>query len=143
MVFASACAAPVRMTQPQIPATPPPLAPMSMPMPMPMLRPVTPGGVAAPELPPAVMLSPVPIMLPPPTDAVSLRARYGAPDFIRRESDSELWRYDGANCAAFFFLYREGEALKIRYSETMPRGMEMAADPTCVESLSGRAGATS
>jgi hypothetical protein len=86
---------------------------------------------------------PVPVMLPPPTDAPSLRARYGAPDFVRREGISELWRYDGENCAVFFFLYREGEVLKLRYSETMPRGMEMAADPVCVESLNGRAGSMS
>lgn len=78
-------------------------------------------------------------MLPAPTDAQSLRARYGAPDFVRREMDSELWRYDSAKCAIFFFLYRDGDALKIRYSETMPRGMNMAADPACIESLNGRA----
>jgi hypothetical protein len=85
----------------------------------------------------------LPAMPPPPTDAASLRARYGAPDFIRREPQSELWRYDGADCAAFFFLYREGNALKLRYTETMPRGMMMAADPACVESLSAHSGATS
>ena len=77
---------------------------------------------------------------PLPTDAQSLRAVYGAPDFIRREMDTELWRYDGAACAAFFFLYRDGDTLKLRYSETLPRGMSMAADPACVQSLSGRAG---
>ena len=76
---------------------------------------------------------------PLPTDAQSLRAAYGAPDFIRREMDTELWRYDGAACAMFFFLYREGDSLKIRYSESLLRGMTMAADPACMQSLSGRA----
>ena len=112
-----------------------------------MLAPV-PAPVAAPvltlppplPLPPMAMLAPVPAMLTPPADAAALRARYGAPDFVRREPDSELWRYDGHNCAVFYFLYREGEALKLRYSETSPRGMQMAADPACVDSLSGRAG---
>lgn len=94
-------------------------------------------------LPPAAMQAPVmammvPPMLPPPTDAQSLRARYGAPDFIRREMEAELWRYDGQACSIFFFLYREGDALKLRYSETAPRGMNMAADPACVESLNAR-----
>ena len=82
---------------------------------------------------------PIP-MLPPPTDAQSLRARYGTPDFVRREMETELWRYDGAACSIFFFLYREGDALKLRYSETTPRGMNMAADARCVESLSARGG---
>lgn len=91
-------------------------------------------------LAPAPQRPQAPATLPPPTDAVSLRARYGAPDFIRHETDSELWRYDAGNCAAFFFLYREGSALKLRYSETMPPGMQMAADPACVDRLSGRAG---
>lgn len=83
----------------------------------------------------------VAVMLPPPTDAASLRSRYGTPDFVRREGESELWRYDGADCAAFFFLYREGGALKLRFSETMPRGKETPADPACVESLSEHPGA--
>ena len=99
----------------------PVVAMMAMPMPM---------AMALPPAPP----------LPPPTDAQSLRARYGAPDFVRRDMETELWRYDGEACAIFFFLYREGDALKLRYSETTPRGMNMAADPRCVESLNGRGG---
>ena len=94
-----------------------------------------------------MMPVPVPMLMPmlqplrlPPTDGQSLRARYGAPDFIRREMGTELWRYDGEACSAFFFLYREGDALKLRYSETTPRGMNMAADARCVESLNGRGG---
>jgi hypothetical protein len=87
------------------------------------------------------MISAVPVMPPPPVDADSLRARYGLPDFVRRESESELWRYDGADCAVFFFLYREGDALRIRYAESMPRGTDMAADPKCVDSLNAHAGA--
>jgi len=115
---------------PQAPAMPP------------ALRTVGPGPalMMPPPLPPTAMLAPMAMMAPAPTDAPSLRARYGAPDFVRREMDSELWRYDGANCAVFFFLYREGAVLKLRYSETTPRGMGMAADPACVESLTARAG---
>ena len=74
---------------------------------------------------------------------MSLRARYGPPDFVRRDAGSELWRYDGANCAVFFFLYREGGALRIRYAESMPRGADMPADPKCVDSLNAHAGAMS
>lgn len=70
-----------------------------------------------------------------PTDLESLRAAYGAPAFIRREPDSELWRYDGTNCAAFFFLYPEGGTYRIRHAETNPRGQDMATDPDCLRSL--------
>jgi hypothetical protein len=101
--------------------------------------------MTVPPIPPVATIEAPPIAPPPPppTDAVSLRARYGAPDFVRQESGSELWRYDGDKCAVFFFLYRDGDALKVRYSETLPRGMMMAVDPACVESLSGREGAKS
>jgi len=91
----------------------------------------------------ASMVASVAVMQPPPTDAPTLRARYGAPDFVRREAESELWRYDGADCAAFFFLYRDGNALTIRFSETMPRGKQTAADPACIESLDAHPGAMS
>lgn len=76
-----------------------------------------------------------------PTDAQSLRAAYGTPAFIRREPDSELWRYDGMNCAAFFFLYPEGDTYRIRHAETSPRGREGPTDPDCLRSLLVPAGA--
>jgi hypothetical protein len=75
---------------------------------------------------------------PAPSDADSLRAAYGMPDFVRSEKDSELWRYDGGACTAFFFLYREGSALKLRYSETSPRGRDMSADAACLQNLRAR-----
>ena len=121
--------APLPPPPPPRPAAPGPLVPV-------------PANMAVPPIPPVASIAPPPIAPPPPppTDAESLRARYGMPDFVRHESDSELWRYDGDKCSAFFFLYRDGDAFKIRYSETLPRGMMMAADSTCIESLSGRAG---
>jgi hypothetical protein len=135
LVFAGGCAAPA-------PLLPRIMLPMSGPP-----RPVAPVAEPQPTTPPlppiAAMISPVPVMPPPPVDAASLRARYGPPDFVRREPDSELWRYDGDDCAVFFFLYREGDALRIRYTESMPRGADMPADPKCVESLSAHAGAMS
>lgn len=98
--------------------------------------------------PPVEMLPPPPPEPPPPpppppmpTDAQSLRAAYGMPAFIRREPDSELWRYDGMNCAAFFFLYPEGGTYRIRYVETNPRGTDTPADPDCLRSLIAPSGA--
>ena len=135
LVLTSACAAM------QAPA--PPIAALRAP---PGLRLITPAPLPRAALAlraDAATVAMVAVMLPSPTDAASLRARYGAPDFIRREAESELWRYDGADCAAFFFLYREGDVLKLRFSETMPRGKETVADPACVESLNAHPGAMS
>ena len=111
-------------------------------MPVAMLPPMS----AIPMPPPAAAATPapgmsarVPAMPPPmPTDAMSLRAAYGTPDFVRRETDSELWRYDAPGCAAFFFLYRDGDALRLRYTETNPRGREAVADPACIAKLDHR-----
>ena len=71
------------------------------------------------------------------TDA-NLREAIGAPSFVRKESGSELWRYDSASCRAFFFLYPNGADRIVRHVETMPRGKDIAADPGCLNALRGR-----
>src|SRR5687768_1456095 len=85
-----------------------------------LAQPLLPQAEPAPaaELPPPVPPPPQPL----PADAQSLRAAYGTPAFIRREPDSELWRYDGKDCAAFFFLYLDAGTYRVRHSETNPRG---------------------
>jgi hypothetical protein len=117
-----------------------PAAPMAAPPPSPPEIMAAPEPPLMPEaaVPPPEPMPPPPPPPPPPTDAQSLRTAYGAPDFIRKEKDSELWRYDGKNCAVFFFLYREGELMRIRYAETDPRGKDVAADPACIEGLNAR-----
>jgi hypothetical protein len=66
---------------------------------------------------------------------VDLRVQYGTPAFTRRDGTAQLWRYDGATCHAFFFLYPESSALSVRHVETTPRGPDMAADPKCLDAL--------
>ncbi len=68
------------------------------------------------------------------TDA-DLRVQFGAPAFARKEGTAQLWRYDGATCKAFFFLYPANDALNVRHVETTPRGTDMAADPKCLDEL--------
>lgn len=71
-------------------------------------------------------------------DAAALRKEYGKPDFVRTEANSELWRYDGKNCALFMFLYRESETFQLRHMETLPRGAQSATDETCLASVKAR-----
>jgi hypothetical protein len=73
----------------------------------------------------------------------SLRTAYGAPALVRKEADAELWRYDGANCAAFFFLYTINGALHVRHVETLPRGRDEPIDVACLQGIRTRAAATS
>jgi hypothetical protein len=73
----------------------------------------------------------------------SLRTAYGAPQLVRKEADSELWRYDGENCAAFFFLYTVDGALHVRHVETLPRGQGEPIDVNCLQKIRARASATS
>jgi len=132
--------------QTAVPSPPPQIVAAAPAVPMAAPPPSPPEIMAAPEpplmpeaaVPPPEPTPPPPPPPPPPTDAQSLRTAYGAPDFIRKETDSELWRYDGKNCAVFFFLYREGELMRIRYTETNPRGRNVAADPACVQGLSAK-----
>lgn len=73
----------------------------------------------------------------------ALRAAYGTPQLVRKETDSELWRYDGENCAAFFFLYTVDGAQHVRFVETLPRGFDAPADANCLRNIRIKASATS
>lgn len=114
------------------PANPLPVIPPSIsPPPLPEPEVMTPAesAVAPPQ-----MFIPAPL----PMEATALRMRLGNPDFIRREMGTELWRYDAPRCSVFFFMQQEGGMLRLRYTETLPRGMNMAADPVCISTLEQR-----
>lgn len=90
----------------------------------------------------------VPVPPPPPSgepagivglSASDLRSAFGAPAFVRKESGSEMWRYDNASCRAFFFLYPSGASELVRHVETIPRGPDAAADANCLAALRGGA----
>ena len=65
--------------------------------------------------------------------ATSLQAAFGKPAFVRKDGATEMWRYDGAACRAFFFLY--GSPLAVRHVETLPHGPQNAADMDCLNAL--------
>jgi hypothetical protein len=68
--------------------------------------------------------------------ATSLQAAFGKPAFVRKDGATEMWRYDGAACRAFFFLY--GAPLMVRHVETLPHGVQSAADSACLTALNGK-----
>ena len=69
-------------------------------------------------------------------NAQSLRTAFGQPAFVRKDSSSEMWRYDGAACKAFFFLYPGvSGGTVVRHVETLPRGSAIAADENCLAQL--------
>ena len=87
---------------------------------------------------------------PPGADANYFRAEYGPPDFVRDEPESQLWRYDGNDCALFVFLYRESDSPQssfpepnfpesnpyvMRHAETNPPGEGGAVDIACLASI--------
>lgn len=63
----------------------------------------------------------------------ALQAVFGKPAFVRKDGATEMWRYDGASCRAFFFLY--GAPLVVRHVETLPQGAQSAADLGCLSAL--------
>ena len=74
--------------------------------------------------------------------ASQVKVAYGAPSFVRKDGQTELWRYDGQTCRAFFFLYPENGNEVVHHVETIPRGQTMAADPGCLEALKVRSAAS-
>lgn len=95
--------------------------------------------VAAPSPAPKVVLPPAPPAGEPADLAglhsTELAVAFGSPTFVRKDGAVETWRYDGATCKAFFFLYPYGNSLLVRHVETVPRGRDMAADKQCLDSL--------
>jgi hypothetical protein len=67
--------------------------------------------------------------------ADQIRVAFGEPAFLRKDGGVEMWRYDGAACKAFFFLYPDGGAMVVRHVETLPRGHDIAADSSCLDAL--------
>ena len=94
----------------------------------------------APVVPPPATTASIP-PAPPPGEppqymnmaATSLQAAFGKPAFVRKDGATEMWRYDGAACRAFFFLY--GSPLAVRHVETLPHGPQNAADMECLNAL--------
>lgn len=74
-----------------------------------------------------------------------LRQALGNPAFVRKEGVTQMWRYDGPSCRAFFFLSapaantNAAPVLAVRHVETLPRGAAAPADPACLAGLGGRA----
>jgi hypothetical protein len=73
--------------------------------------------------------------------ATGLQAAFGKPAFVRKDGVTEMWRYDGSACRAFFFLY--GSPLMVRHVETLPHGVESAADSACLTALQASPAKTS
>jgi hypothetical protein len=73
--------------------------------------------------------------------ATGLQAAFGKPAFVRKDGTTEMWRYDGSACRAFFFLY--GSPLAVRHVETLPHGAASAADIACLTALSASPAKTS
>jgi len=67
--------------------------------------------------------------------ADALVAAMGEPAFKRTDGDSQMWRYSGASCRAFFFLYPDSGKLSVRHIETLPHREGAAADAGCLDSL--------
>jgi hypothetical protein len=68
-----------------------------------------------------------------------LRAAYGEPALVRHDGTAQIWRFDGASCKAFFFLYSKEGNTAVWHVETMPRGVAIAADENCLSALRAKA----
>lgn len=64
-----------------------------------------------------------------------VRVAFGTPAFVRKDGQTEMWRYDSPRCRAFFFFYGNAGSEIVRHVETLPRGITMAADVTCLDAM--------
>jgi hypothetical protein len=107
------------------------------PAPLPALAPAS--VAPAPVPPPAVPIPPAPpqgepgdyLNLP----QANVRSLFGTPQFTRQDGTTQIWRYDGAQCRAFFFFYGAKGSETVRHVETLPAGAASAADPLCLSAL--------
>ena len=99
-------------------------------------RPAPPAQVRLPEAPPAGE--------PAGTTGLheaDLRAAFGVPALVRHDGTAQIWRFDGADCKAYFFLYTRDSSTAVWHVETIPRGARIAADEICLNALRARAAA--
>jgi hypothetical protein len=96
--------------------------------------PAAPAQVKLPEAPPAGEPSGTTGL-----HEADLRAAFGVPALVRHEGTAQIWRFDGAGCKAYFFLYSRGGATAVWHVETIPRGARIAADESCLNALRVRA----
>jgi hypothetical protein len=110
------------------------------------------AGACAAKAPQAPPPQPTTAIIPPPPPrgepgpwfnmaATGIQAAFGKPAFVRKDGATEMWRYDGAACRAFFFLY--GSPLTVRHVETLPHGPQSAADTGCLAALQASPAKTS
>lgn len=45
----------------------------------------------------------------------------GAPDFVRRDGNAQIWQYRATNCVLDLFLYKNGGATTVKHAELRPR----------------------
>jgi hypothetical protein len=64
-----------------------------------------------------------------------IKVAFGAPAFVRKDGQTEMWRYDSPRCRAFFFFYGQQGVEVVRHVETLPRGATMAADVICLDAM--------
>lgn len=67
--------------------------------------------------------------------AGALIVALGAPTFTRKDGETEMWRYDGQACKAWFFLYPDRSVMTVRHVETSPRPSTASFDATCLTAL--------
>lgn len=105
-----------------------------------------PAPVPVPQAPPPPAAPPPAVPIPPPPPrgqpsgylnlpAANIRGLFGTPQFIRQDGATQMWRYDGNSCRAFFFFNGPKGAETVNHVETLPAGAASAADPLCLNAL--------
>ncbi|WP_420560304.1 hypothetical protein [Tepidicaulis sp.] len=97
-----------------------------------------PRAEAAPQqqasAPPALDPAPAPASLLG-AGADGIRAKLGAPDFVRKEPGAEIWRYGGEACTLLVIFYEEGAQMRASHIDARAPGGGAADKGACVASV--------
>jgi hypothetical protein len=55
----------------------------------------------------------------------------GAPDFVRRDGNAQIWQYRAPNCILDLFLYKVDSGTQVKHAELRPRAPAAEALDVC------------
>jgi hypothetical protein len=64
-------------------------------------------------------------------DGRDIETLLGPPKFVRRDGPAQIWQYGVKTCTLNLFLFRDGQALRVRHFEFRHPGAELEPNAAC------------
>lgn len=63
---------------------------------------------------------------------LQITSAFGAPAFLRKDGEAQIWQYRGTNCLLDVFLYKDGTGYKVKYAELRRRARGELTESACL-----------